>query len=89
MNADIALYWIQEGLQTALMIIAPLLGAALVVGLLVSLFQAVTSIQEMTLTYIPKITTVGLILLMLAPWMLQLLVDFTTHVFQFIPSLVR
>jgi len=89
MTTDIALYWVHECLQTALLLTAPLLGAALVVGLCVSLFQAITSIQEMTLTFIPKLLIVGLILLILAPWMLQMMIDFTTHVFRFIPNLSR
>ena len=89
MNNDVALYWVQEAMQTAMMLAMPLLGAALVVGLLVSLFQAITSMQEMTLSYIPKILAIALILLILTPWMLQLLIDFTTHVMQFIPSVSR
>ncbi len=87
MNTDVALYWTQQGLQTAILVCAPLLGAALVVGLAVSVFQAITSIQEMTLTYIPKMLAVAVVLLVLTPWMLQMLVDFTTHVFAFIPSI--
>ncbi len=86
MNNDVALYWLQEAMQTALMLAMPLLGAALCVGLMVSLFQAITSMQEMTLSYIPKILVVAFILLILTPWMLQLLIDFTTHVMQFIPN---
>ena len=89
MNTDVALYWVQEAMQTAMMLTLPLLGAALAVGLLVSLFQAVTSMQEMTLSYIPKILAVALILLLLAPWMLQLLIDFATQVMAFIPNVSR
>lgn len=81
-----ALYWVQQALRTALLITGPLLGMALVVGLVVSLIQAITSIQEMTLSYIPKMMAVGVVLLILAPWMLQTLVDFTTAVIQFIPN---
>ena len=55
MNSDVALFWVQEAIKTAIMVIGPLLGTALVVGLIVSLFQAITSIQEMTLAFIPKI----------------------------------
>lgn len=87
MNTDVALFWVQEAIKTAVLLTGPLLGAALVVGLIVSLIQAVTSIQEMTLSYIPKMIAVGTIILFLAPWMLQILTDFTTHVFQFVPSI--
>ncbi len=87
MNTDVALFWVQEALKTAALITAPLLGAALVVGLIVSLLQAITSIQEMTLSYIPKMMVVAIVLLLLAPWMLQMLSDFTTHIFQVIPDI--
>ena len=89
MNTDVAMYWVQEAMQTALLLAMPLLGAALAVGLVVSLFQAITSMQEMTLSYIPKILAVAAVLLLLTPWMLQLLIDFTTHVMQFIPNVSR
>jgi flagellar biosynthetic protein FliQ len=59
------------------------------VGLLISLLQAITSVQEMTLSYVPKMLIVGLVLLLLAPWMLNTLIDFTNHVFDFIPNISR
>ena len=86
MNTEVALYWLREAMQTGFFVVAPILGAALAVGLLVSLFQAVTSMQEMTLSYIPKILIVAGVLLVLTPWMLQMLSDFATHVLQFIPN---
>ena len=89
MNTDVALYWTQEALQTAFWLTAPLLGVALVVGLAVSLFQAITSVQEMTLSQVPKMAAVALVLLFLTPWMLELLTDFTTHVITFIPEISR
>jgi flagellar biosynthetic protein FliQ len=89
MNADVALFWMREAVQLAVTVTAPMLGVALAVGLLVSLFQAVTSIQEMTLSYIPKMLAIAVVLLLMAPWMLQLLTDFTTQVFAFIPNVSR
>lgn len=89
MNAEVALFWVQEALRTAFLLAMPLLGAALAVGLVVSLFQAITSMQEMTLSYIPKILVVALVLLLLAPWMLETLTDFATHALQFIPEVSR
>lgn len=86
MNTDVALFWVQESLKLAAMMTAPLLGTALVVGLSVSLFQAITSIQEMTLSYVPKMLAVAAVLLALTPWMLEMMVDFTTEVIQFIPN---
>ena len=89
MNTDIALFWVQEAMKTALLLTLPLLGVALVVGLIISLLQAITSVQEMTLSYVPKMLIVGLVLMLLAPWMLTMLVDFTNHVFSFIPNVSR
>lgn len=89
MNTDVALFWIQESLKVAAMLTAPLLGVALVVGLIVSLIQALTSIQEMTLSYVPKMAAVAAVLLILAPWMMEILSDFTTNVLNFIPSISR
>ena len=89
MNADVALYWIQQAMQLAVLLAGPLLVAALAVGICVSLFQAITSMQEMTLSYIPKIVIVGGVLLMLTPWMLEMMTDFTTRVFTFIPNVAH
>jgi flagellar biosynthetic protein FliQ len=86
MNSDVALYWVQQSLETTIMVVGPLLGAALLVGLFVSMFQAVTSMQEMTLSFIPKLLALGLALLLLAPWMLRVLTDFTMNAFTAIPS---
>lgn len=78
----------REALMLTLMVSGPLLLAGLVVGLIISIFQAVTQIQEMTLTFIPKILAVALTLLIFLPWMINMLTDFTTHMFAMIPSLV-
>lgn len=86
MNTDVALFWMQESLRTGFLLVAPLLGAALTVGVVVSLFQAVTSMQEMTLSYIPKMVAIAAVLLVLAPWMLETLTDFAIHVITFIPN---
>jgi flagellar biosynthetic protein FliQ len=89
MNADVALFWLRESVQLAVMLAAPLLGVALAVGLTVSLFQAVTSIQEMTLSSIPKLIAVAVVLIVMAPWMLQMLTDFTVHAFSFVAEVSR
>lgn len=78
-----------EAIKILLFTTMPLLGVALVVGLLVSIFQAVTQLQEMTLTFIPKIIAVFLALLFLSPWMLSMMVDFTREIFSNIPNYVR
>jgi flagellar biosynthesis protein FliQ len=76
-------------LRTALLLAAPPLVAGLVVGVMVSIFQAVTQIQEQTLVQVPKMFAVVLVLMVLLPWMLQLLVTFTVNLFVQIPHYVR
>jgi len=71
-----------------LMVSAPMLGFALVVGLAIAIFQAVTQINEMTLTFVPKILAVAAALLIFLPWMINYLTDFTRHMFELIPTLV-
>ncbi|KAA3637822.1 MAG: flagellar biosynthetic protein FliQ [Calditrichaeota bacterium] len=77
----------REALMMTLMISSPLLLFALVVGVTSSIFQAITQIQEMTLTFIPKIVAVAVALLVFLPWMISLAIDFTTHMFELIPTL--
>jgi len=76
----------QEMLLTTLLVGAPVLGLSMLVGLLVSIVQVVTQIQEMSLTFIPKIITVGLTLLAFGPWMLKKLLAFSTAVIGNVPA---
>lgn len=78
----------REAIELTLLLSAPMLGFGLVTGILVSIFQAVTSIQEMTLTFIPKIIMVFLALLLFFPWLLQSLLGFTVRIFEQIPNIV-
>jgi len=78
-----------EALRISLMVAAPMLGFGLVVGLIISIFQAVTSIQEMTLTFIPKIVAIIAAILIFAPWMLEILTNFTAGVIINIPNYIR
>ena len=82
LTPETALFWTQTALTTALTVGMPLLSVALAVGLAVSLFQAMTSIQEMTLSIIPKMLAVAALLLVLSPWMIEMLTDFATEVFR-------
>ena len=77
----------QEAIKTILLVAGPMLGLSLVVGLMVSAFQAMTQINEMTLTFLPKIITMFIVLLVMFPWMLQILVGFMTGVWGQIPQL--
>ena len=77
----------QEAIKTILLVAGPMLGLSLVVGLMVSAFQAMTQINEMTLTFLPKIITMFIVLLLMFPWMLQILVGFMTGVWGQIPEM--
>lgn len=78
----------RNALEVSVMLAGPLLGAALVVGLFVSIFQAVTSIQEQTLSFVPKLFAVGGVFLLLLSWMLQVMMQYTTELFRALPGLV-
>lgn len=73
----------------AFKLVLPVLLVSMVVGLLISIFQAVTQIQEMTLTFVPKILVTILTLIIFGPWMLGVLLDFTSGLFTAIPTYVR
>jgi flagellar biosynthetic protein FliQ len=77
----------RQALWTSLLVCAPLLVVALAVGLIIGIIQAATSINEMTLSFIPKLFALGLALLLFGSWQLMTLIDFTRNIFQRIPSL--
>ncbi|HEX7013775.1 MAG TPA: flagellar biosynthesis protein FliQ [Steroidobacteraceae bacterium] len=78
----------QRALEITLLLAAPLLLAALLVGLMVGIFQAATQINEMTLSFIPKLVGMAVTLLVAGPWMLKVLVSYTRELFESIPSLI-
>ena len=78
----------QSAVYTTLLVAAPLLGLSLLVGLIVSLFQATTQIQEQTLAFIPKIIAVFVAVLIFGPWMLSQLIHFTHNLFKTIPHMI-
>lgn len=87
MNADRALYFMSQMVLQALWIAGPILIATLVVGLIVSVFQVATQIQEITLSYVPKILCAALLLVFLGPWMIGRLTEFARTLYQWIPAL--
>ncbi|MBF0444035.1 MAG: flagellar biosynthesis protein FliQ [Magnetococcales bacterium] len=89
MPVETVIQMVVDALRIAMMISAPMLLTALVVGILISLFQSVTQIQEMTLTFIPKILATFLALMISLPWMLQTLMDYFTHLFESIPNMIN
>lgn len=89
MTPEFVVSFAKEAITLTILISMPLLGLGLIVGLVVSIFQAATSVQEMTLSFIPKILAVLLGLLFFAPWMLQRLVSFTQQIITNIPLYIR
>ena len=88
MSPEDVLTIFQHALQVLLMLILVLLIPALIVGLMVSMFQAATQINEMTLSFIPKLIITVVALMIAGPWMLNLLMDYTQQLIQDIPYLV-
>ena len=78
-----------DALVTGAMLAGPILGATLGIGLLVSLFQALTQINEATLTFIPKMIVVGLVIVLAGPWMMDVMTSYTTQLFENIATFVR
>ncbi|MEQ1832732.1 MAG: flagellar biosynthesis protein FliQ [Candidatus Eisenbacteria bacterium] len=88
MSNALALDLLRSAIQTALVIAAPMLVAALLVGLVVGLLQAVTSIQEQTLTFIPKLLVMTGVFVLLLPWILSQLVQYLASIIKSLPTLV-
>ncbi len=88
MDQDTVINLAAQAMSLAFKVAGPLLLGAMVVGLVVSIFQAVTQIQEQSLTLIPKIATIAVITMLLGPWMLDQLVAYTANLYTAIPTLV-
>ena len=87
MADDMMVELLQRMFYISLQLIVPPLGIALVVGLLIGLLQAITSIQEQTLSFVPKIVAVAMVLVFLGSWMLRILVDYTADLFNQLPQI--
>jgi flagellar biosynthetic protein FliQ len=79
----------QDALMTTLMVAAPILVVSLVIGMVISIFQAMTQINEVTLTFVPKIFGVFAVAALLGPWMIGTMVNYTSRLFATLPGLVR
>jgi flagellar biosynthesis protein FliQ len=88
MNQDTVVSLATQAMTLSLEIAGPILLLGLVIGLLVSIFQAVTSIQEQSLSFIPKIVGVAVLIVVLGPWMLDQLVNYAQQLYSSIPSLI-
>ena len=78
-----------ETFKLALLISLPMLMAGLISGLLISIFQATTQINEMTLSFVPKIILVVIVIIFLMPWMMSLMIDFTERILNMIPTFIQ
>ena len=88
MTPDMVIKLAEQSIYTVIIIAAPMLLVALGVGLLVSIFQAMTQIQEQTLAFIPKILAVFIALVIFGPWMLTILMDYTENLFSQLPRII-
>ena len=88
MTPEMVLDMGRESLYLTMMLSAPLLGAALAVGLLIGVFQAATQLQEMTLSFIPKLAALVFALLLAGPWMLRMLTEYSQRLFMAIPGML-
>lgn len=89
MTADLLASIAREAIAVAVMVAAPIIILALGAGLLVSLFQAVTQIQEATLSFVPKIMAVAVAFVIFGPWMVRIMVQFTANLLTSLPAFVR
>lgn len=89
MENSFAIEVVNQAIRVTLMLSAPMLIGALVVGVLVSIFQAVTQINEQTLSFIPKILVIIAALVIFSPWMMETMVTYTQDLFTSIPELIR
>ena len=87
MDSSFALYLGRHTLETALLLAAPILLTCMVVGVTMTLFQAVTSVRDMSLTIVPKLLAVGAVILILGGWMLQVILRFTNDIFGHIQNI--
>ena len=88
MTEELIIEILTESFYTVFTILLPVLGASLMIGIFISVFQAVTSIQEMTLTFVPKILVTGIVILFLIPWMIGKLTEFTLRLMNLLATVV-
>ncbi|MES2354479.1 MAG: flagellar biosynthesis protein FliQ [Pseudomonadota bacterium] len=88
MNSQSVITIGRQALELTLLVSAPLLLTALIVGLLISIFQAATQINEATLSFIPKLVSIFIVMVVAGPWMLQVLTDYMQRLFGAIPTLI-
>lgn len=88
MTPEFVVGFARQAIETTLLIALPMLGAGMVVGITVSILQAATQIQEMTLTIVPKIITIFLVLIFVFPWIMDKMITYTTNLFLNLPNYI-
>jgi flagellar biosynthetic protein FliQ len=88
MTPETTIGTVQKAIEVTMLISAPLLLSALIVGLVVSIFQAATQINEMTLSFIPKLLTMVIVMVLAGPWMTQTMMDYMTRLYTSIPHMI-
>ncbi len=89
MTEEVVIEILKDAFFTTFIIILPILGVSLVVGVIISIFQAATSIQEMTLTFVPKILITAIAIIFMLPWMLDKIIAFTLKIFSMFSSVIK
>ena len=89
MNQETAIEMLRALITVSLLVVTPVIGAAVIVGVLVSLLQAITSIQEPTLSFAPKLIAIGAVIIVGAPWMIRQLMEFTIFFINKIPEMTK
>ncbi|MEY4210051.1 MAG: flagellar export apparatus protein FliQ [Pseudomonadota bacterium] len=89
MNSEFVMTIARQAIETTILIASPLLGSALIIGLIVSIFQAATQINEATLSFIPKLLGVLIVIIILGPWILSLLTDYMFQILTNIPFITH
>lgn len=89
MNTEFVVHLFREAFYTAMLVSSPILLVSLFVGLFISVLQAATSIQEFTLSFVPKLVAIAAVLVLALPWIIDTMVGFTIGLIQQIPSLIR
>ena len=89
MNEQMVVYLFREAFYTMILVSSPMLALSLIIGLIIAIFQAATSIQEVTLTFVPKIIIVAVVAVLTLPWRMEIMIGFTVTIFNQIPAMGR
>jgi len=89
MTQETVIYLAREALSVVLLVAAPMLGLGMLVGITISILQAITQIQEQTLTFVPKIIAVVVAIIIFGPWMLTVVTEFTQNLYSELPKFIN